>query len=59
MNKLVPKSGVRVYVFAREIEKKIYTDDWTGKEFKAQENMLMALLDDAKKVPYQMLGKSK
>lgn len=59
MNKLGSKSGVRVYVFAREIEKKIYTDDWTGKEFKAQENMLMTLLDDAKKVPYQMLGKSK
>lgn len=48
MNKLVPKSGVRVYVFARKIEKKIYTDDWTGNEFKKQEEELERLLTSAK-----------
>lgn len=41
MNYAKTKSGVRVEVFARKMEKQIYSDDWNGSEFKAQENMLM------------------
>lgn len=40
--------GVIIKTFAQKIEKKIYSDDWTGNEFKNQEEQLNALLSDAR-----------